>query len=173
MDVTALESLRSLQHAWLDAAFASVTWLGSVMVLGPLIALLAWRLARDHARRAAGFMIASLAGSVALVHLAKETIARPRPDVQWALITMPADASFPSAHTAQVAAAAVSFGLLFRYGRVWAAAGVVVLLVALSRIYLQVHFPSDVLAGLILGSGWAAGLYVLLRPARREWGAPQ
>jgi undecaprenyl-diphosphatase len=78
------------------------------------------------------------------------------------LIAMPADSSFPSAHTTQIVAFALCIVLIVR--RIWpewqfVAATVAVLLavvVAASRIYVQVHYPSDVLGGIALGIIWVA-----------------
>jgi undecaprenyl-diphosphatase len=64
----------------------------------------------------------------------------------------------------QATALAVALVLLAgRRQRAWTLAlGMVVLLVGLSRIYLQVHFPSDVLAGLLAAAFWVGGLYHLM-----------
>ena len=71
------------------------------------------------------------------------------------LIPRPEDFSFPSGHTAS-SFAAVS-ALYFGKSRLWAPAGVLAAAIAFSRLYLYVHFPSDVLAGALIGSmaGWA------------------
>ena len=114
---------------------------------------------------------AHVIGASALGHLAKLVIERPRPDLFPPLIAMPADWSFPSAHAVQVTAFALAWVL-----RPGAAAGriemavlvAVVALVVASRLYLQVHFPSDVVAGVLLATFWV----LLLRrlPAWREHG---
>ena len=76
------------------------------------------------------------------------------------MIALPADGSFPSAHTAQIVAFALCAVLVVRRTSPdWQyAAGVVAVLliavVATSRVYLQVHYPSDVLGGIALGIGW-------------------
>ena len=84
-------------------------------------------------------------------------IARPRPDVALHLADI-ADASFPSAHAAGAMALYPLLGLLLgmllsrRAGQAGAAAGVALaLLVGLTRLVLGVHWPSDVLAGWLLG----------------------
>ena len=90
-----------------------------------------------------------LAGSLCL----KPLIDRPRPfEVESTillLISAPADASFPSGHTMHsVAAATVIFCTNRRLG---IAALIVALLIAFSRFYLLVHYPTDILAGMALG----------------------
>ena len=70
------------------------------------------------------------------------------------LVARPTDYSFPSGHTAASFAAASA--LYFRRSRWWLPAGLLAALIALSRLYLYVHFPTDVLGGAALGilSGW-------------------
>ena len=72
------------------------------------------------------------------------------------LVAKPLDYSFPSGHTG--CSFAVTSALYFCRSRGWAPACVLSILIAFSRLYLYVHFPTDVLAGLLLGlaSGWAA-----------------
>lgn len=72
------------------------------------------------------------------------------------LVAKPLDYSFPSGHTG--CSFAVASALFFCRSRGWAPACVLSILIAFSRLYLYVHFPTDVLAGLLLGlaSGWAA-----------------
>ena len=142
---------------WLDGAFLSLTWLGSLMVLLPLVSavgMLLWR--RGH-RGEARFVIVALVGASLLAHLAKHLVLRPRPDLFAALTSVASPLSFPSAHAAQVTAVAAALLLVAprltaRYRR-WAlpALLVIVVLVDFSRLYLQVHYPTDVLAGLVLG----------------------
>ncbi|MBK7326669.1 MAG: phosphatase PAP2 family protein [Propionivibrio sp.] len=160
----------ALAHAarspWLDSLFATVTWLGSLAVLVLLALLLGWR---RCGHRNAAFVTLALIGASALGHLVKLIAARPRPDLFPPLIPMPDDASFPSAHAMQVTAFALAW--LLRPGASPGRIEIAVLLAAASlvgasRLYLQVHFPSDVVAGVMLATLWV----VLLRrlPAWRE-----
>jgi membrane-associated phospholipid phosphatase len=160
----------ALAHAarapWLDSVFVVVTWLGSLAVLLPL-ALLVWWLRRSE--KSAPFVALALIGGSALGHLAKLIVARPRPDLFPPLITMPEDWSFPSAHAVQVTAFALAW--LLRPGAEPGRVEIAVLITAVtmviaSRLYLQVHFPSDVFAGALLATLWV----VLLRrlPAWQE-----
>jgi undecaprenyl-diphosphatase len=78
------------------------------------------------------------------------------------VIALPTDGSFPSAHTTQIVAFALCVVLIVR--RLWpewqfaalAVAALLIVIVAASRVYLQVHYPSDVLGGFLLGIGWIA-----------------
>lgn len=167
-DRAGLGLAHALRSEWLDATMQGVTWLGSLIVLLPLSAALAWRLLCGGRRREAGFLLLALLGSSALGHIFKLWVARPRPELFPAWLDMPGDWSFPSAHAMQATAAALAWLLVARHPRAfWAILlGLAVLLVGLSRIYLQVHFPSDVVVGILAALLWVAGLHaLLLRPA--------
>lgn len=90
--------------------------------------------------------------------LLKPLIARTRPfDVNGAiqlLISRPAGFSFPSGHTGASFAAASA--LYFSKNRLWIPGVILAALIAVSRLYLYVHYPTDVLTGVLLGitAGW-------------------
>lgn len=157
-------------HAWrtpvLDSLLSTATWLGSITVLLPAALLFAWRFWRDGNLAAAILLPLSVSGSWLFAHAAKLLVARPRPDLYPALIEMPVDLSFPSAHAMQFTAFALALvlapGLRRASSVIVVAVTLLVALVALSRLYLQVHYPSDVLAGMLAGVGWAAGLRRLI-----------
>jgi undecaprenyl-diphosphatase len=159
-----LAALHALQRPWLDAIMMAATWLGSIAVLLPVTLALAWRYRRGPPGAALLLPIA-VGGAWLLAHAGKLLVARPRPDLYPALIAMPADPSFPSAHALQITAFAVAWVLGVGSRPRWAAvvaAASVVLAVALSRLYLQVHFPSDVVIGMIAGATWVVGLRLAL-----------
>lgn len=154
----------ALRSAWLDRLMAGVTWLGSLRPLLPLAALGAWCLLRHGRRRQAGFVMLALLGSAALSRLVKFWVARPRPEHVAAWVPMPETWSYPSAHAMQATAAALALCLVARRRRAaWTVPLLfAVLLVGMSRIYLQVHFPSDVAAGTLAAAFWVAGLHALM-----------
>lgn len=162
IDRTILDVLHSLRTPALDAFFAGVTWLGSMFVLLPVASVLAAWLWRRGRQRSAGVIALSLGGAWLLAHAAKAVIARPRPELHEALVAMPEDLSFPSAHTLQATAFALAVALAFRQGWLWPVTALVVALVALSRLWLQVHFPSDVVFGFAAALCWTLGAHVLL-----------
>jgi membrane-associated phospholipid phosphatase len=171
IDQHLLAILNQWRMPWLDAAMASLTWLGSIMVLLPAAVALSWYFQWRGRDTAARLLPLAVGGAWLWAHLAKPLFDRPRPDLHAPLTTMPLDASFPSAHTMQVTAFALA--LLFAHvaarKRAWPVACLalaLVALVALSRMYLQVHFPSDVAFGLIAGAGWVLGLRLLLGARR-------
>lgn len=167
-DRAGLGLAHALRSGSLDAMMQGVTWLGSLMVLLPLTVVAALLLWRGRRRREAGFLVLAVLGSSALSHVFKLWVARPRPDLFPTWLDMPGDWSFPSAHAMQATAAALAWVLVTRQARAfWAILlGLAAVLVGLSRIYLQVHFPSDVVAGILAAVLWVAGLNaLLLQPA--------
>lgn len=157
---------------WLDAGFRALTWLGSATVLLPLVVAAGITLWRQGHRGDAAFLVMALVGVTALVHLTKPLAFRPRPDLFPALTAVAESFSFPSAHAAQATAVAVASLLVGarlapRY-LCWAAVVLLVLaaLVGLSRLYLQVHYPSDVLAGSAAAGCWVLGLRALIPGVR-------
>jgi undecaprenyl-diphosphatase len=156
------------RSAALDAFFRGVTWLGSLYVLTPLAILSAVALLYGQHWREILLLVVGFGGAVLLVHVAKALLDRPRPTVVAPLVALPTDSSFPSAHTTQKTAFALcAVFILHRTVPEWwftaaALAVALVVAVAVSRIYLRVHFPSDVLGGLILGIVWVTLIHLLL-----------
>jgi len=146
----------------LDSGFRAVTWLGSLYVLAPLAVLLVAVLLYLQKRWEAMMLVVGFGGAALWVHLAKAILARPRPALVEPVIALPADGSFPSAHTTQIVAFALCAVLIVR--RLWpewqfaalAVAALLIVIVAASRVYLQVHYPSDVMGGFLLRIGWIA-----------------
>jgi membrane-associated phospholipid phosphatase len=170
-DRAALRALDGLRGSLLDIAFGTLTWFGSLFVLVPAALLVAGRQrAAGQSVRASVFVPLALVGAALGSRLAKLAVGRPRPDEFALLGAMPGDASYPSAHVMQAVAFVLAW--LLRPGaaprvREAVAAAVLVAIVAVSRMYLQVHFPSDVLAG-----GAAAVLWVLALRCLPVWGRP-
>lgn len=166
VDHALLQLFQTWQQPWLTFFFAAITWLGSMFVLLPASLLFAWHFKARGQTRSALLLPLSVAGAWLLAHAGKLMVQRPRPDLFPPLIAMPQDLSFPSAHAMQVAAFALALVLALNGARqrvVITVALCAVVAVALSRLYLQVHFPSDVFFGLIAGAGWALGLWLLMR----------
>ena len=164
-----LSRAHELREFRLDHFFALITWAGSLCILIPVTALLDVYLDRNG-RAVDGWLLAlSLAGVALFSRLAKRWFARPRPDLFPVTGDIPLDASYPSAHTAQIVAFLVAVWWILKpdklgltYYALTVIALLLTLLVALSRVYLQVHFPSDVLGGALLGLLWVLGLFNLL-----------
>lgn len=161
--------------AWLIGGMKAVTWLGSSLVLVPLLVAFALFLRRRRGSWASGmYLLGAYAGALGLYNLAKLAVHRARPPAAHML--MPASGySFPSGHATQavafyaMAAAVLSWGWTGRRRvAAWAVAVLVALLIGASRVYLGAHWLTDVLGGWALGAAWVA----FLLGAALAWGAP-
>ena len=119
--------------------------------------LLLWRRGRGDA----AFFAVSVVGAMALNFAAKILFGRARPDL-WVSIAPEHDFSFPSGHAmGSMAVIAALVALTWRTRWRWAmfAVGTLfVALVGLSRLYLGVHYPSDVLTGWLASLAWVGGV---------------
>lgn len=148
--------------AWLHGAALDITALGSATVLGLTVFAICGFLALQGLHRYAVFVFVASVGGWILNDLLKLAFARPRPDIVPHLrevMTM----SFPSGHALTSAVVYLTLGaLLMRVAsrpltRLYCigTAMLVTALVGASRVYLGVHYPSDVLAGWLIGLSWA------------------
>ena len=159
----------------LDTFFREVSGLAStrdVLILAPLLAALAWPRCRAVA-------IAIAAAAVArplLEFTLKEVVGRDRPNLTR--MVHGEGYSFPSGHVMAAVAlwglVPVVVGLYTRRRAIWWASavvsGIIIVLVAGSRVYLGVHWFSDVLAGLLLGSFYLLGVEALVDYLHRRHG---
>ena len=155
-----------------DATLTSIAWVvtdaGSFVLLAPLsIAFLLLRRWKRPADDIALVVIA--AGSALLPFVVKLIVARPRPTIEH--LSHLSSLSFPSEHTTQAAAIYLTIALMLSQSltRGWREAAialgvVIALAVAWSRVYLGVHYPTDVTAGLMLGWSWALLIFHWARP---------
>ncbi len=125
-------------------------------------------------RRKQGFSVgtALVLDLMACNLLLKPLFSRLRPcavnDAVELLITAPASGSFPSGHTA--ASFAAVFALKCSGSPLWKPAAVLACIIAFSRMYLYVHWPSDILGGALLGAavGWSGAKIVELAARKRQ-----
>ena len=147
----------------LDQLALTFTTIGGVSVIAPIsaviLALLWWK-----RRLLAYFWGLSVAGAAAIDFIMKIIFNRARPEL-WPRLVHESDASFPSGHSMYSMAFIVALTLmLWRTPYRWVALvlGVVfTLCVGFSRLYLGVHYPTDVLAGWLTGLAWVLGVYNL------------
>lgn len=177
IDLPVVRFLAGHRTAWLTSTLRGVTWAGSTVALVPLVLLVGLYVRRrTRSWSVMAHLAASLAGAVALYDVVKPLVGRPRPQVGQ-LVATATGYAFPSGHATQTAAVAVTLAILAssrspRWSRkvaIWTAAVLASLSVGFSRVYLGVHWPTDVLAGLSLGALWAAMCAIALhRPERQH-----
>ena len=147
---------------WLEAAMLDITALGGTAVLTLITAGVIGFLLIDGKRGAALFVLVAVAGGSLLSTLAKLAFARPRPELVAHLAEV-SSYSFPSGHAMASAVTYLTLGALLARTQarkrikayLLGVAVVLTLMIGASRVYLGVHFPSDVLAGWSLGAAWA------------------
>ena len=152
-------SVRQAVHAWaspwLTFLMRRVTLLGSELVLVPVGALTVWWLMIGKRRHAAVMFTIAALGGEALNQLLKQVFERPRPDEAFFGYALPHSYSFPSGHAlVSCCFYGALAAILTRRRRpgagpylIWGAAALLVTLIGFSRVYLGVHYPSDVIAG--------------------------
>lgn len=157
--------------AWLEEAARDVTALGGVAILSLLVTLVvAHFMLRGKWRTGAFLAFVVIAGTM-LSNALKVFFDRPRPDLTG--IVHVASASFPSGHATVSAVTYLSLGVVLarasdrRRLKLFYIAVAILLtgIVGLSRLYLGVHYPTDVAAGWALGAAWAIVCVLATAPA--------
>ncbi|MCU1451806.1 MAG: putative DedA/PAP2 family phospholipid acid phosphatase [Acidimicrobiales bacterium] len=160
IDVSVTRWLVHHRAEWLTTLMRTATWLGSSTVLAPVVVatglVARWR---TGSWLVLAFLVTTVAGAAALYSIDKALVARPRPLLHP--LVHATNYGFPSGHATQATAVYGAIAFLASRRRstgrlAWPAAGLVVAMVAFSRVYLGVHWTSDVLAGIALGGAWAA-----------------
>lgn len=183
-DKRLLQSLRKADDpsqpigpAWLELAALDITALGGPTVLGLTVAAVVGFLVLHGLYRNATFVLLASAGGWLLNGFLKVMFARPRPDVVPHLREV-MSLSFPSGHALTSAAVFLTLGaLLMRVARtrlvkfyIMAVAMTVTVLVGSTRVYLGVHYPTDVVAGWLIGVSWALVCWLVERALERRAG---
>lgn len=182
--------LRSLRRAddpslpigprWLHAAALDITALGAAAVIGLSVAAIVGFLLLQGMHRTALFVFLASVGGWVLNSLLKLVFARPRPDVVPHLRDV-MSLSFPSGHAMTSAAVYLTLGAMLmriserRLTKIYcmAIAMLATLLIGASRVYLGVHYPTDVLAGWMMGMSWAVVCWLIERRIERRAGLKQ
>jgi undecaprenyl-diphosphatase len=178
LDAAGLEAAAALRRPILTTLWLGATFLGSGTVLFPLSGVFAALLWRRGPRWSEYYLLAALAGW-ALSSSLKALFARPRPRVVphldgagwW---------SFPSGH-AMESTVVLGLGVLLLTETMTSRAAIrwirglgiaVIAAIGLSRVYLGVHYPSDVLGGWLAGGAWVVGAVTFFSAGRAELHPP-
>ncbi len=154
MEIQILNLIQNLRTPLGDIIVPFITRLGNAGIIWIILTLVLLLIPKT--RKTGVIMTVALLVDLVLCNLLlKNLVARTRPfDVNTAvqlLVAKPQDYSFPSGHTA---ASFASVTALYLAGekKMWKAALVLAVLIALSRLYLYVHYPTDIIGGVIFGS---------------------
>jgi undecaprenyl-diphosphatase len=154
--------------AWLPETARDVTSLGSMVVLGIITVAAVGYLFLAGKSAVAWLMLIAVVGGIAISDLLKFVFGRARPDVVTPMarvFTM----SFPSAHATMSAITYLTIGAILARSQSSSTvslyfmllAAFLTVLIGVSRIYLGVHYPTDVLAGWCIGAAWALGCWAV------------
>lgn len=173
-DDAALRWIGTHHSRVLDDAMLEITALGTGTVVIMIVCVAALFLTLTRHKYSALLLLVATVGGMLLDTVLKLRFDRPRPHIfTWG--THVAMSSFPSGHamSATIVYSTVAYLAARLQKRLWArwltlfVAAVIILLISISRIYLGVHYPSDVLAGAVVGLSWAAFCMATLEAIQR------
>lgn len=147
---------------WIERSLLEITSLGTGLVVMMIVAISALFLVATQHRFSAFLLLVASGGGIVFNAILKSSFDRERPRLfEW--LTEPSSSSFPSGHA--MSSAIVYFTVAYLIARLerrrWMRALTItislllVLLISVSRLYLGVHYPSDVIAGVVIGLAWA------------------
>jgi undecaprenyl-diphosphatase len=160
---------------WLEEVGRDLTALGGVAVLSLVTVTVVGFLLIRRRYHSVGFLLIATVGGLMLSLLLKSRFARPRPELVPHLSAV-YTSSFPSGHSMLSAVVYLTLGaLLARFVEgpalklyILLVAMVLTLLVGISRVYMGVHYPTDVLAGWSVGLSWAILCWLVARRLQRS-----
>ena len=173
-DEAVLRWMHRHQTPWLENLMLEITMLGTWIVVFSVVSITGLFLWLTRHKYSALLLLVATAGGIGLNSILKIGFARPRPQVfEWGEHT--SSFSFPSGHamsstvvyiTVAYLAARLQKTHIARFATL-SIAGVIVASICFSRMYLGVHYPSDVAAGVIIGLSWAAFCMATLEAIQR------
>jgi undecaprenyl-diphosphatase len=168
-EVALLERTHARLPLLLDFTVVSLPWLGTNLVFIPVLGPACWYLWRKRVRPDLAVSIAVVTiGNYLIGTFLKFAFSRPRPTL-WPPRGEFSESSYPSGHAMAIVSVVgiIAFMLHEERGAVWPFLAWLILLIATcyARLYLGVHWPTDVIGGLIVGVVWLAGM---LWARRRE-----
>ncbi|MBH8551391.1 phosphatase PAP2 family protein [Nostocaceae cyanobacterium CENA357] len=166
-DLPVLVTIHSIAQPQLDVFAAILTKFGSFWIVLPILSAIALILLLQRRWRSLTYLLITAAGSAIINRTAKEFWHRVRPDL-WNSVAPEFDYSFPSGH-AMTSMTLIAILVILTWGSVWCWLTVIfgsvfILAISWTRLYLGVHFPSDIIAGWMVAIAWAIGVSLIIRP---------
>jgi membrane-associated phospholipid phosphatase len=170
-DLTLVRGMAGDRTAWETVLAHGASWLGRSSVLVPAAVVIAVAAAWRHRAPRGVAVVVGMLGAIVIQNVDKALIGRPRPPVHE--LERVSGTSFPSGHATEatafflVLAIVLVPGISRRWVRLLAGAATIAIIaaVALSRVYLGVHYATDVVSGMLLGGTWGAITAMVIRPS--------
>ncbi|AFY41902.1 phosphatase PAP2 family protein [Nostoc sp. PCC 7107] len=166
-DVPILLAVHSTANAQLDTLAVVLTKLGSFWTVLPILTTVALILLWQKRWRSLVYLLMTALGSAFINRTAKELWHRLRPDF-WTSLAPELDFSFPSGHAmTSITLAIIVLILAWQSSWRWLVCifgSLYVFTIAWTRLYLGVHFPSDIIAGWMVAIAWATGVSMIIKP---------
>jgi undecaprenyl-diphosphatase len=173
-DDSVLRWMEHHQMPLLQRLMVEVTMLGTWIVVLSIVSIAALFLWLTRHKYSAALLLVATAGGIGLNNILKLGFSRPRPHIfEWG--TTASSSSFPSGHAMSATVVYMTVAYLAarlqktRWARLatLAVAAALVAVICVSRLYLGVHYPSDVVAGVIIGLSWASFCMATLEAIQR------
>lgn len=166
-DKSILLAIHQTSSKQLDLLAVNLTQFGSIKIVMPIVLIISLILLLQKKWRSLTFLLTTTIGAALINRTAKEMIHRIRPHF-WESLTPKLDYAFPSGHAMTSMTLVVALVIL-TWDTIWCLpilifGGLFVLAIAWTRLYLGVHFPSDILAGWSVSVAWAIGVSLLIKP---------
>lgn len=171
IDLKILESIGTVfQNSFLDWLMPIITKLGDLGIVWIVLSLI-FMITKRHRKTGLLMAIALITGLLLGEGILKHLIMRERPflgfPLKLLLVTPPSTFSFPSGHTTSSFAVAT---IIFLRNKKWGIfAYILAILIAFSRLYLFLHYPTDILGGIILGVASAITIYFIFNKRFKEF----
>ena len=150
-ELNIIRAIQSIANPFLDGLFQFITMFGEEAILIPLIAVIYWSFNKKMAEYIAYASLTSVLvnGAIKDIFKAKRPIGEP--GIRSLRIETATGYSFPSGHTQGTASFWGAIAIYLKKNYMYGISGLIIVLVAISRLYLGVHYPKDVLFGAIFG----------------------
>jgi membrane-associated phospholipid phosphatase len=170
-DVPILLAVHSTANPQLDVLAVTLGIIGLPWVAIPILGAIALVLLLQKRWRSLAYLLTASAGSVIINRTAKELMHRVRPQL-WQSIAPESSFAFPSAHAmTSITLVAILLFLTWDSSKRWLVlmfGSLYIIIIAWCRLYLGVHFPSDILAGWMVALGWTIGVSLIIKPYRTQ-----
>ncbi|MEH2160789.1 MAG: phosphatase PAP2 family protein [Nostoc sp.] len=166
-DVPILLAVHSTANPQLDVLAVTLAKIGLPWTAIPILGAIAIILLLQKRWRSLAYLLTASVGSILISRTAKELMHRVRPEL-WQSIAPESSFAFPSAH-AMTSITLVAILLFLTWASSWrwlvlTLGSLYIIAIAWCRLYLGVHFPSDILAGWMVALGWTIGVSLIIKP---------